>query len=68
MFKQSIRIQNPNIDPKDELEKMKEVDFFYSRSRLVDIETFSSSKRMKKNVRTTKDYVNSKNMNVRHKN
>ena len=28
MFKQSIRIQNPNIDPKDELEKMKEVDFF----------------------------------------
>ena len=68
MFKQSIRIQNPNIDPKDELEKMKEVDFFYFRSRLVDIETFSSSKRMKKNARTTKDYVNSKNMNVRHKN
>ena len=27
MFKQSIRIQNPNIDPKDELEKMKEVNF-----------------------------------------
>ena len=27
MFKQSIRIQNPNIDPKEELEKMKEVIF-----------------------------------------
>lgn len=29
MFKQSIRIQNPNIDPKDELEKMKEVNFLF---------------------------------------
>ena len=29
MFKQSIRIQNPNIDPKEELEKMKEVDIYF---------------------------------------
>ena len=25
LFKSSIRIQNPNIDPKEELEKMKDV-------------------------------------------
>ena len=34
MFKQSIRIQNPNIDPKDELEKMKEVFFILDRDVL----------------------------------
>ena len=35
MFKQSIRIQNPNIDPKDALEKMKDPDLINQELKTV---------------------------------
>ena len=68
-----INVQTINSNPKSKYwsqrwTRKNERGIFNFWSRCVDIEIFSSSKRMKKNARTTKDYVNSKNMNVRHKN
>ena len=68
-----INVQTINSNPKSKYwsqrwTRKNERGIFYFCSRWVDIEIFSSSKRMKKSVRTTKDYVNSKNMNVRRKN
>ena len=79
MFKQSVRIQNPNVDPKEELEKMKEVknlkvhgifDFFlkiFFRGNDPE-KNYFSLKQTKKNEYEMSELDKSKNMTDKTKN
>ena len=67
MFKQSIRIQNPTIDTKEELEKLKEVSKHTCIIYTVKL-LYISSNQMKKNDRTMNVFGNNRNTKDRNKN